>query len=359
MNLNKNMQKGISNIMKTAGRFYLSNAKGRKFLLDMLPAMQKSAAIRHQQEENGLHVPPFLIASVASQCNLHCHGCYARAAGSCGSSFTADELNAAQWRSVFTDANRLGVSFILLAGGEPLLRRDILAMAADFPHMIFPVFTNGTLLDSEAMQFFDDHRNLIPVLSIEGNEAETDMRRGKGTYNKIRKAMYELSMRKILYGTSITVTSSNLSTVSSHMYVSDLYKKGCGLIFYVEYVPTEAGTESLVLREEDLHTLKEITQTLKQQFSNMVILSFPGDEQAMGGCLASGRGFFHIGPSGDAEPCPFAAYSKMNLKTSTMQEVLASDFFSDLRAIAKADGTHDGGCTLFHHREEIEALVHQ
>ena len=40
--------------------------------------------IAKQQEKEGLHVPPFLIASIASQCNLHCAGCYARAGGGCG-----------------------------------------------------------------------------------------------------------------------------------------------------------------------------------------------------------------------------------------------------------------------------------
>lgn len=356
MNLSLLFDEGIASILKTAGRFYLGNAKGLAFLARTVPAMQRSAALRKRQEAQGLHVPPFLIASVASQCNLRCTGCYARAGGGCGGNHGEPDLDTAQWRAIFAQASELGVSFLLLAGGEPFLRRDILELAGEYPNMIFPVFTNGTLLDAEAFRLLDRCRNLVPVLSLEGEAQETDARRGAGTYARIESSMEAFKRRRILFGASITVTQENLARVAETSFLASLEAKGCGLVLYVEYVPVEEGTERLVLNAAEQRFLQEACGLQRERFGSMVLLSFPGDEEALGGCLASGRGFFHINPYGDAEPCPFSPHSKQNLKDVLIRDVLQSEFFADLRALAAAT-PHHGGCALFERRQEVRHLA--
>ncbi len=356
MDLNIMMDHEIKKIIKTAGRFYMNNAKGRGFLMRTVPEMKRSTAIRKQQELKGLHVPPFLIASIASQCNLHCAGCYARAGGGCGNISNQTDMDSNQWRTVFDQASELGIAFILLAGGEPFLRRDILTLAGEYPNLIFPVFTNGTMMDESVMELLDRHRNIIPIFSIEGKATETDSRRGAGTYAQIESAMATLKKRHILFGASITVTKENIELVTEPAFLKALEKKGCGVSLYVEYVPAEAGTEYLVLDEKEIKKLQAICLELRKSFRRMVILSFPGDEEEMGGCLASGRGFFHINPYGDAEPCPFSPYAKQNLKSDSLESVLRSQYFADLREIAAKAGNH-GGCTLFDEKKQVEALI--
>ncbi|WP_286944865.1 radical SAM/SPASM domain-containing protein [Acetobacterium sp. UBA5834] len=355
MNLNSLMDQGIAQIMTTAGRFYLNNPKGRAFLIGLLPELAKSTARRKKQEKEGLHVPPFLIASIASQCNLHCAGCYARAGGGCGTTSGRTDMDASQWGNIFNQAARLGVAFILLAGGEPFLRWDILELAGANPNVIFPIFTNGTMLDQQTIEFLDSHRNLIPILSIEGNAKETDTRRGIGTHAQIEAAMAALKKRKILFGAAITVTRENMELVTRNDFVEALEKKGCGVTLYVEYVPAEAGTEDLVLTQSEIKQLQVICLELRKSFRRMVVLSFPGDEEEMGGCLASGRGFFHINPTGDAEPCPFSPHAKQNLASDSVEAVLRSQYFADLRELAERVG-HHGGCTLFEEKEQVEKL---
>lgn len=88
------------------------------------------------------------------------------------------------------------------------------------------------------------------------------------------------------------------------------------------------------------------------------MLSFPGDEQEMGGCLAAGRGFFHINATGGAEPCPFSPYSHMNLKEQSIISVLESPFFEKVREISAAEAlNHKGGCTLFQFEDEVKGIV--
>lgn len=62
----------------------------------------------------------------------------------------------------------------------------------------------------------------------------------------------------------------------------------------------------------------------RSEYADIIYLSFPGDEKALGGCLASGRGFFHIGPDGSAEPCPFSPFSDSNVAEMGVREALKS-----------------------------------
>lgn len=357
MNLSRLLQNGIGDITRTVGQFYLKNARGRAFLNRMLPQIKRGAAIREQHEAIGEHIPPFLIASIASQCNLRCAGCYARAGGACAEAPASEDLPASEWRRIFDEAASLGVSFVLLAGGEPLLRSDVISEAAGCSDIVFPIFTNGTLLDATYLALFDQNRHLVPVISIEGDADDTDERRGDGVSSAIHAAMDRLKGKGILFGASITVTRENMKRVYDEDFVRALQAHGCGILFYVEYVPVDRDTEALALRPDDMAWAKEETQGLKRRFGDLVILSFPGDEAEMGGCLASGRGFFHINASGGAEPCPFSPHSKHSLTEHTMLEVLSSRYFAELQGIAAAAGPHVGGCVLFEQEARVRALL--
>ena len=92
---------------------------------------------------------------------------------------------------------------------------------------------------------------------------------------------------------------------------------------------------------------------------DILILSFPGDEKSSGGCLAAGRGFFHINSHGGAEPCPFSPYSDTNVRDCPLSEALGSELFRKLRDGGLLDNDHAGGCTLFAQRSEVEKLAKQ
>ena len=132
---------------------------------------------------------------------------------------------------------------------------------------------------------------------------------------------------------------------------------GCKLIIYVEYVPTEPGTEYLAFGEADLERMEAVQMHQRERYDDVIIISFPGDEQHMGGCLAAGRGFFHIGPDGSAEPCPFSPYSDSNVIMLGVLGALQSPLFRKLRDVHLVGGEHSGGCALFEHREEVEAML--
>ena len=360
INLQGYMSSAIRRIMAKAYRNVLSIPREAKTVFRLQNTFIKSETRRKAvAKENGVDVPPFLICSISTECNMSCKGCYARANGIADNpgKSTRPTLTPEQWRGIFEQAAGLGINFALLAGGEPMMRKDILEEVAKVEDMIFPVFTNGTLIGPLYIAFLKEHLNLIPVISIEGAEHGTDDRRGKGIYKRAMLSVEELHKEDLFFGVSITVTTENFALVTSDEYVDHLRELGCKLIIYVEYVPTEQGTEHMAFGEDDLEMMERVQAHQRERYDDIIIISFPGDEKHMGGCLAGGRGFFHIAPDGNAEPCPFSPYSDSNVLTLGVLGALQSPLFKKLRAVHLVGGEHSGGCALWEHREEVEKML--
>ena len=238
-----------------------------------------------------------------------------------------------------------------------MMRKDILEAVSEVDDMIFPIFTNGTLIGPSYIDFLRKHLNLVPIISIEGTAMGTDERRGQGVFRRAMQSMELLKQEDLFFGTSITVTTENLPLVTSKDFINQLRSYGCKIVFYIEYVPTEPGTEHLAFSDEHVNQMETILEERRADYADIIFLSFPGDEKALGGCLASGRGFFHIGPDGSAEPCPFSPFSDSNVAELGLRKALQSPLFRKIRAARALGWEHTGGCTLFEHREEIEKMI--
>jgi MoaA/NifB/PqqE/SkfB family radical SAM enzyme len=356
VNLTEYLNISINGIFRQALRFSLTNPRECSLLIRAAALQRGAAKKRFQSEQEGNPIPPFLIASIATRCNLHCAGCYARANQFCSDTEDNGELSAKRWGELFAEAEMLGVSFVLLAGGEPLERPDVLDQAAKTTGLIFPVFTNGTLFTEKTLGRFDRNRNLFPIVSIEGDQLQTDSRRGEGTFRLIARAMDEMKRRGIFYGVSITVTKENLLAVTSEGFIAGLRENGCKAVVFVEYVPVD-GNRGLEPGEEEHVTLAERQESLRLRFRDTIFLSFPGDEKQLGGCLAAGRGFFHINPFGGAEPCPFSPYTDTNLKSVSIRQALDSALFRRIRQSGIQAEEHAGGCVLFDQRTAVESML--
>ena len=358
--LYKYMSDSIAGIMTKAYKSMLFNPREAMFAYKMQILFKKSERRREKlYKEEGVDVPPFLISSISTTCNLHCKGCYARANGiarDTGES-VKPSLTPSQWKEIFQEAAGMGINFSLLAGGEPMLRKDIIEAAASVKDMIFPVFTNGTLIGQSWIEFLKNHLNIVPVISIEGTAMGTDDRRGQGVFNRAVSSMELLRQAGLFFGTSITVTTENYRLVTSPAFIDQLRDLGCKIVFYVEYVPIEAGTEHLAFKDEHIADMEHLMEETRSRFDDIIFLSFPGDEKEMGGCMASGRGFFHIGPDGSAEPCPFSPFSDSNVAQVGVKGALQSELFRRIRDARALGWEHTGGCTLFEHRDEIEKML--
>ena len=316
--------------------------------LRTLSRQKRMASRRRNQEGEGLIIPPVMIFSVTSRCNLACKGCYA----SKRMESHHQELSMDRISTLFQEASDLGIGVILIAGGEPLMRPEILWTASEHKNIIFPVFTNGMLLNQSTMSYFKIHQNLLPVLSIEGNRHYTDARRGSGVYKRLMQNLEQLKRTRRMPGLSVTLTRENFEEVTHPVWMREFLDKGCRLFFLIEYVPQKESDLSLCLTEEQKNKLQSRLDLLRKQLPALFI-SLPGDEKQYGGCLAAGRGFVHIGSDGALEPCPFAPYSDLNINEVSLRDALQSRFLAKIRDSHHLLGEAQGGCTLWENREWV------
>ncbi len=303
---------------------------------------------RAEAAARGDTVPGILIASVTRKCNLNCSGCYSKTLRGGETAELSDE----RFLELFREAADLGVGTLMIAGGEPLTRRRLLVGVSRIPGLVVPVFTNGTLMDEGYLDLFSRGR-MVPIFSVEGGSAFTERRRGSGVHERVLAGAEELKRRGAIFGFSVTLTSRNADTVLSDRFLAETAASGASVLFLVEYVPVEPGTEDLVLTDAQKADLSRPGRFDRYPF---MTVSLPGDEEAFGGCLAAGRGFIHLGEDGALEACPFAPFSDTSAADRPLREALNSPLMRAIRERHSELTETKGGCALWNKRGWVASL---
>ena len=301
---------------------------------------------------DGLLVPPVLILSVTTRCNLSCVGCYSREYPAEG------ELGWEGIDRLLTEAEDLGVGFVVLTGGEPLLLPRLAELLARHRRLVFLLYTNGTRIDDRWARTLAAMDNVLPLLSVEGSEVETDARRGVGTYGKVIKAMERLAQYDVFFGFSSMVTRRNYRLLGSDEFVDGMIARGCRLGYFVGYVPCGAAAPTaLVPTAEEQQWFRRQVRRF-QRAKRMLMIHMPDDEyEIAGGCMAAARGFVHINAQGWVEPCPFSHLATDTVRDLSLRKALASPLFSYIRGRSDLLAKPHMGCALYEHREELMAAA--
>ncbi len=348
---NKILNGALRVLFKDVARVALTNPSQSVFFLKTLRWQRKAAKTREKWEKEGIHVPPILVISVTSKCNLHCEGCYHQALRSQSNAEMTDERI---WKLV-DEAKELGISFIVLAGGEPLMRANILDLSKRTPEIMFMMFTNGLLINDQVLEEIKDNKNIVPLLSLEGYQIDTDGRRGSGVYNNLLKAISKLKEKQVFWGVSITMTKTNFAEVTDDQFIEQLVDSGSKFFMLTEYTPVTEATIDWVLSDEQKAKVVNIRNIFRKKYPALFI-ALPWDEDEIGGCLSAGRGFVHISAEGNVEPCPFVSYSDTNLKNMPLKDALQSKMLKTIRE-NHGELKEIRGCALWEKREWVKSLA--
>ena len=351
--LNVVINESIRSLFRNALRIVCKDPAQLYFLLQTIRWQEKAARLRMNWELRGIRVPPFMFISVTNRCNLKCKGCFPQAKHRS----SLAEMSESKLRSIIEEARELGISFILLAGGEPLVRPEVLNIIKDFHEIIFPLITNGLLIDEELLTKLREQKNVVPVISLEGYKKDTDERRSKGVYDHLQRIIRLMADKNIFFGLSLTITKLNFDAVTNESFIKHFLDLGCKLFFFIGYVPIEQGPENWILTEKQRDSLISLTYEFHSHFPGL-FFAFPGDEEKFGGCQSAARGFVHINPEGDLEPCPFVPYSDTNLRDFSLREALQSEFLRKIRQNHEHLKRMQGSCTLWEKREWVRSLLH-
>ncbi|MGA2479247.1 MAG: radical SAM protein, partial [Spirochaetia bacterium] len=296
--------------------------------------------------------PPLsnLLFSVTERCNLRCEGCWA------GEYDKRDELPLGLMDRVVRELKGMGAGIVTLTGGEPFLRADIFDLFKMHPDVFFQIFTNGTLITGKIADKLQKAANAAPILSLNGFEEENDSIRGKGNFKAVTSACEILRDRRLLFGVSLTATSRNIDSLTDPTFYDFLIAKGAKIGWIFHYMPVGRNPNvDMMLSPEKRRDLGQFIYKLRNS-RPFFIVDFWNDGPMVGGCMAGARHYLHITNTGDVEPCVFCHFAVDNIRDKSLEEVIHSPFFLDIKKGIPYDGNVLRPCMMVDRPEVFRAL---
>lgn len=308
---------------------------------------------RELEKKYNCNVPWTLLLDPTSACNLHCTGCWAAEYGD-KLSMSYDQLD-----DIIRQAKELGMHMFIFTGGEPLMRKkDMIRLCEKHHDAVFSAFTNGTLIDENFANEMLRVKNFIPAISVEGFEEETDLRRGKGTYQSVIKAMDLLKSKRLPFGFSTCYHRKNAEVIGSEAYIDEMIARGCKFAWLFTYIPVgkDAAEELIATAEQREYLYHQIRKFRKSK--PLFTMDFWNDGEYVKGCIAGGRCYLHINAAGDIEPCAFIHYANSNIKEQSLLDALQSPLFMQYRKNQPFSDNYLRPCPLLDNPEKLASMVH-
>jgi MoaA/NifB/PqqE/SkfB family radical SAM enzyme len=318
------------------------------FIIDMITSKPRREQI---QTREGFMLPYAILIDPTSACNLKCVGCWA------GAYAKHDELEPELFDRILGEAKELGITTIVLSGGEPFVYPHLLDVVGRHTDLNFMCYTNGTRIDDAVADRLNDLGNFSPAISIEGWREQTDARRGEGTFDKIVSAFDRLKERRLFFGASLTVTSHNVEAVSSEEFIDFLIDHGVKYLWSFHYIPIGRQPDvSLMITPEQRAFLAERFTDIRRR-KPLPIADFWNDGELTNGCIAGASSYFHINARGDVEPCAFAHFAVDNIREKSLLEVLRNPLFLEYQKRQPFSDNMLRPCPIIDHPHALREMV--
>jgi len=146
------------------------------------------------------------VWEVTMGCNMRC--------GHCGSSCKErlpDELDTREALLLVDQIADLGLRWITLSGGEPLIREDLPLLIEKFASrsVAVNIISNGWLIDSNMAQTLKQCGVSTVAISIDGTKKVHDSIRKPGSFQRLKKAITHLKRAKVRVGVVTTISNKN------------------------------------------------------------------------------------------------------------------------------------------------------
>lgn len=302
--------------------------------------------------KRGEYFPPFLYVSVINSCNLRCQGCWVDVAAK------QEKIDVEAMSRLIGEAKEMGNSFFGILGGEPFMHPQLLEILERHPDCYFQIFTNGQFITDEIAKKLRKLGNATPLISVEGNEIISNVRRGRNdVYEKTMRGIQNCLDNKLLTGVCTSLCKSNIDDLLTEEWVDKLIEMGVMYTWYHIYrvAGPEPNPELALSPEEQLRARKFVVEMRARKPIGVIDAYFDHDGTAL--CPAATGLSHHINPWGDIEPCPviqFATDSIHDESKSLKDKFVQSEFLKDFREVVQQNTR---GCIILERPDLLIDLV--
>ena len=216
--------------------------KSRRLILKIFSGYARTLVLR----QNVLRTVEFALLA---ECNSKCVMCYASKMKRANDSY----LTLEEYKNIWEQASRLGAFSVILSGGEPTLRKDLLDIVSvmDPKNTIFAIVTNSLNLNRQYLAKLKNAGVETIHFSLDGtNAASNDHVRGvKGHFEKVSESIEEAKKLGFSVYISTVIMHNGLDKMSE--MASFAKKNGIGIVFSLACVSGNWSDEKDVLLSDN------------------------------------------------------------------------------------------------------------
>jgi len=224
---------------------------------DVLRYQRKASDLPSHLLQFSLDKKPVVVWNVGRRCNLRCVHCYSHSKDM----EYGGELTTAQAETMIRDLGEFKAPVLLLSGGEPLMRPDLLPLArlAKSVGMRVVISTNGTLITETMARDLKEIGLSYVGVSLDGLKDTNDKFRGvKGAFDQALSGIRNCIAAGIKVGLRFTINKRNAQDIPGIFEL--LEKENIPRVCFYHLVYAGRGSN---LRKED-QTVEEARKTVDQ-----------------------------------------------------------------------------------------------
>ena len=283
------------------------------------------------------------------RCNLRCVHCYCNLPSNDPEALET-ELETEEVYRILDQIAEAGCLWLLITGGEPLLRMDFLDIYTYIKKkgFITTLFTNGTLLTREIADALVEWPPFLVEITLYGSTKETyeQITGCPGSFERCQKGVDLLLERHVPLGLKTMAMTINRQEI----YRMKAYAEDLGVSFRFDPLinPRLDGSKSpcrfRLSPEESIKLDLEDEDRVRNWREHLENFLKPLHPERLFVCGA-GLSAFHIDPNGRMSVCEMSRFRSYDLRRGSFEKGW-SEFIPQVLAMKPDDGYKCSGCDL-------------
>lgn len=264
----------------------------------------------------GRRTPILANIAVTDVCDAKCENCVFEITRQSRPQMTDDQL-----LSAFESCRELGISTLVLVGGEPLLRPNLpeILRRFDCSRTTVVSFTNGGRLENRCTELVDAGLRRIIVSLEYPDAARHDAYTHKdGLFKAALRGIKAARRAGMLTGISVTI-HADTTEADLHRFFEFAHDQGLVEIYMSREISRRTPITGLMPTDEGARAAEEANRSSRYAFGVFYYPRF-ASIAGFGGCSA-GATRFYITPYGDVTPCDVMKRSFGNVTRESLASI--------------------------------------
>lgn len=273
--------------------------------------------------------PAVMYFELTYRCTCKCKFCER---WKVGPKLAKNELTTEEIKRMLADAHKLGIRYLGLTGGEPLLKKDLFKIAgyAKKIGLNVTMASNGTLINKKNIKQIAKSFDSVAI-SMDSIFPEThDKLRGvKGVYEKAMKTLELLKAERIPLVVNMVITKENYKEIDRYLQFFSQKNIPVQLTPVHDCDANFLRVSDKKIKQIDMNEFRKQWSALAKKYSFFnngyyrnvpTFLSAPGKLIHAYTCFA-GTAVFFVSPYGDIYPCEFLRQKMGNIREESLSNI--------------------------------------